>query len=75
MTPQIRILTEGDAGELFRLRQGALLDSPLAFLASPEDDIASSEAAVRALLKPQRESVVFAAYIAGVGRNARAFPC
>ena len=62
MTPQIRILNEGDAGELFRLRQGALLDSPLAFLASPEDDIASSEAAVRALLKPQRESVVFGAY-------------
>ena len=63
MTPQIRILNEGDAGELFRLRHGALLDSPLAFLASPEDDIASSEVAVRALLKPQRESVVFGAYM------------
>jgi ribosomal protein S18 acetylase RimI-like enzyme len=62
MTPQIRILNEGDAGELFRLRHGALLDSPLAFLASPEDDMASSEAAVRELLKPQRESVVFGAY-------------
>jgi len=62
MTLQIRILSEADAGELFRLRQGALLESPLAFLASPEDDLASSEAAVRALLQPQRESVVFGAH-------------
>ena len=62
MTPQIRILNEDDAGELFCLRHGALLDSPLAFLASPEDDLASSEAAVRELLKPQRESVVFGAH-------------
>ncbi|MFL6603543.1 MAG: GNAT family N-acetyltransferase [Steroidobacteraceae bacterium] len=66
MTAQIRILTEGDAGELFRLRHSALLDSPLAFLASPEDDLASSEAAVRGLLKPQRESVVFGAYTQGL---------
>ena len=35
MTPQIRILNEGDAGELFRLRHGALLDSPLAFFGLP----------------------------------------
>src|SRR5947209_3793191 len=66
MTAQIRILTEGDAGELFRLRHSALLDSPFAFLASPEDDLASSEAAVRGLLKPQRESVVFGAYTQGL---------
>jgi GNAT superfamily N-acetyltransferase len=30
-------------------------------MASPEDDMASSEAAVRELLKPQRDSVVFGA--------------
>ena len=66
MTSQIRILNEDDAGELFRLRHGALLDSPLAFLASPEDDLASSEVAVRELLKPQRESVVFGAYTQGL---------
>ena len=62
MTPEIRILNEGDASGLFHLRRSALLDSPLAFLASPEDDLASSEAAVRKLLKPQPESVVFGAY-------------
>ena len=62
MTLEIRILNQDDAGELFRLRRSALLDSPLAFLASPEDDPASSEAVVRELLKPQRESVVFGAY-------------
>ena len=62
MALEIRILNPGDAGELFRLRRSALLDSPLAFLASPEDDLASSEAAVRELLDPQRKSVVLGAY-------------
>ncbi|MEA3179578.1 MAG: hypothetical protein QOI59_3101 [Gammaproteobacteria bacterium] len=66
MTLEIRILNEDDAGDLFRLRRRALLDSPLAFLASPEDDMASSEAAVRDLLKPKRESVVFGAYTHGL---------
>ncbi len=61
MTLEIRILTQSDAGELFRLRRSSLLDSPLAFLASPEDDVASSEAAVREMLDPQRKSVVFGA--------------
>lgn len=54
-------MNQADAGELFRLRRSALLDSPLAFLASPEDDAASSEAAVRELLDPRRKSVVFGA--------------
>jgi len=66
MMLEIRILNQDDAGELFRLRRNALLDSPLAFLASPEDDLASSEATVRELLKPQRESVVFGAYTHGL---------
>lgn len=66
MTLEIRILNQGDAGELFRLRRSALLDSPFAFLASPEDDSASSEAAVRELLTPQRNSVVFGAYEPGL---------
>jgi ribosomal protein S18 acetylase RimI-like enzyme len=61
MTPRIQILHESDAGELFRLRQRALLESPLAFLASPEDDLASSEAAVRELLTSRHDSVVFGA--------------
>src|SRR5258708_4742103 len=66
MMLEIRILNQDDAGELFRLRRNALLDAPLAFLASPEDDLASSEATVRELLKPQRESVVFGAYTHGL---------
>jgi ribosomal protein S18 acetylase RimI-like enzyme len=66
MTLQIQILNEEDAGELFSLRRGALLESPLAFLASPEDDLCSSEAAVRKLLAPRRESVVFGARAQGL---------
>ena len=61
MTLEIRILNQDDAGQLFRLRRSALLDSPLAVLASPEDDAATSEAAVHELLE-QRKSVVFGAY-------------
>jgi RimJ/RimL family protein N-acetyltransferase len=64
--PEIRILNQDDAGELFRLRRSALLDSPLAFTASPEDDAASSQAAVRELLKPRLESVVFGAFTPGL---------
>jgi ribosomal protein S18 acetylase RimI-like enzyme len=66
MTLEIRILNPDDAGELFRLRRHALVDSPLAFSASPEDDAASSEAVVRELLNPQRKSVVFGAYKPGL---------
>jgi ribosomal protein S18 acetylase RimI-like enzyme len=66
VTLEIRILNQDDAGELFCLRRSALLDSPLAFLASPEDDAASSEAAVRELLKPRPASVVFGAYMPGL---------
>src|SRR3569833_3270780 len=62
LVPEIRILTQDDAGELFRLRRSALLDSPLAFLAAPEDDPASSEAVVRELLAPRPDSVVFGAH-------------
>lgn len=65
MEPQIRVLNEEDAGDLFKLRRGALLESPSAFLASPNDDLASSDDAVRALLKRGPESVVL-----GVGTAA-----
>ena len=61
MEPQIRILTAADAPELFALRRDALLDSPLAFLASPGDDLAASEAAVGDMLKRAPASVVLAA--------------
>ncbi len=61
MEPQIRILAAEDAGELFALRRVALLDSPFAFLASPSDDLAASEAAVADMLKRAPTSVVFGA--------------
>ncbi len=47
MPTKIRILSEGDAGEVLELRRQALIDSPLAFLASPEDDLASPVESVR----------------------------
>jgi ribosomal protein S18 acetylase RimI-like enzyme len=62
MTPQIRTIDEADAPDLVRLRRTALVDSPESFLASPEDDWASSETAVRELLRRQPDSVVFGAY-------------
>ncbi len=61
MEPRIRILTAVDAPELFALRRGALIDSPFAFLASPSDDLATSEAAVSEMLKRAPTSVVFGA--------------
>lgn len=61
MESQIRILTAEDAVELFALRRGALLDTPYAFLASPGDDLAASEAAVHEMLKRAPTSVVFGA--------------
>lgn len=61
MRPQIRVLTEADAASFLTIRQTALLESPGAFLASPEDDLAASEAAVRELLR-RPDSVVFGAY-------------
>ena len=66
MSVEIRILTQDDAGELFRLRRSALLDSPLAFLASPEDDPASSQGVVRGLLAPRPDSAVFGAHSSGL---------
>jgi GNAT superfamily N-acetyltransferase len=63
---QIRSLNSVDADALFQLRREALLDSPLAFSASPEDDIASSEEAVRAQLENRTGSLVFGAFEGGL---------
>jgi GNAT superfamily N-acetyltransferase len=62
MSLQVRILTPADAAALVAIRQAALLDSPGAFLASPEDDFASAESAVRELLERKPDSVVFGAF-------------
>jgi GNAT superfamily N-acetyltransferase len=63
---QIRSLNSVDADALFQLRREALLDAPLAFSASPEDDIASSEEAVRAQLENRTGSLVFGAFEGGL---------
>lgn len=63
---QIRSLNSVDADALFHLRREALLESPLAFSASPEDDIASSEEAVRQQLENRTGSLVFGAFEGGL---------
>ena len=61
MSLAIRLLEPDDAAALFRLRRESLHAEPCAFLASPEDDLASSEEAVRAMLTRAPEAVVFGA--------------
>jgi RimJ/RimL family protein N-acetyltransferase len=57
----IRPLNERDADAYVELRRQALLDSPLAFSASPSDDFVASAEAVRELLGRGREWVIFGA--------------
>jgi ribosomal protein S18 acetylase RimI-like enzyme len=57
----ISLLEPADASALFALRRESLREEPLAFLASPEDDLASSEETVRALLSRAPQAVVFGA--------------
>jgi len=55
----IRQLRDDDAQAYADLRRQALLEAPLAFASSPEDDIASSPEAVRDLLRQAPDSVIF----------------
>jgi len=61
----IRSLGTRDAEALFQLRREALRDSPLAFLASPEDDLAASAQAVAQLLE-RAGSAVLGAFSEGL---------
>jgi ribosomal protein S18 acetylase RimI-like enzyme len=61
MPAKIRTLSPGDAEDLFELRRQALVDSPLAFMSSPEDDFAASVASVRDFLGRGIDSPVFGA--------------
>jgi ribosomal protein S18 acetylase RimI-like enzyme len=61
MPTEIRTLSAGDAEALFELRRQALVDAPMAFLASPEDDLAASVTSVRDLLGGGTGSLVFGA--------------
>lgn len=62
----IRALRVEDAEAYVALRRQALLDAPLAFLSSPEDDLAASLDAVRAQLQQAPEAVVIGAFAPGL---------
>ena len=57
----IRLLTPEDAEEYAALRRKSLLDAPLAFTSSPEDDRASSPADVCEMLARGPEGVIVGA--------------
>ena len=57
-----RLLTADDAEAYAALRRESLLDAPLAFTSSPEDDRASSAAGVRELLARGPDSVIVGAF-------------
>ncbi len=61
MSILVRRLEQEDAGDLFRLRREAVQKEPFAFVASREDDVASSEEAVRERLSSP-DSPVFGAF-------------
>jgi len=58
----IRQLRDDDAEAYVALRRESLQDAPLAFLASPADDVASSVEAVRDQLRRAPDSVVVGAF-------------
>lgn len=59
---KIRKLTAADSDEFVALRREALVDSPLAFGASPDDDFVSSPDAVVDHLRRGDDSVIFGAF-------------
>lgn len=71
----IRYLQEEDVEAFVVLRHEALLDTPLAFAASPEDDVASSPEAVREHLRRAPSSVILGAFrphlvgVVGINRD------
>jgi ribosomal protein S18 acetylase RimI-like enzyme len=65
MAIPVRRLASPDADQLFGLRRRALLEEPFAFLASPDDDLASSTEAVRNQLSSPSDDAVFGAFHAG----------
>ena len=58
----VRRLEPEDAESYIKHRYEALTNSPLAFSASPEDDLASTPETVREMLGRSPESVVFGAF-------------
>jgi RimJ/RimL family protein N-acetyltransferase len=58
----IHALTENDLDAYIALRREALLDTPLAFAASPDDDFASSATTLAAQMKNGPDWVIFGAF-------------
>ena len=63
---QIRTLSAVDADALLLLRREALVDSPLAYSASIEDDVWTSAEVVRQQLESRNGSQVFGAFSGGL---------
>lgn len=58
----IRPMSGEDAEPFFVLRRSALVESPLSFSASPQDDVASSVEAARQLLTRDPDAIVLGAF-------------
>jgi ribosomal protein S18 acetylase RimI-like enzyme len=58
----IRLLVEDDAAAYVVLRREALLDAPLAFASSPEDDLTANVEATRSQLGRAPDSVIIGAW-------------
>ena len=58
----IRSLTESDLAEYTALRREALVDTPLAFAASPDDDFAANVDALRESIRKAPDRVIFGAF-------------
>jgi hypothetical protein len=58
----IRELRDGDVESYIKLRREALLNAPLAFVASPVDDCFSSPEAIRDQLQRAPEFVIMGAF-------------
>ena len=58
----IRLINDADAEAYAALRRESLLDAPLAFTSSPEDDAASSATGVREMLSHGVDAVIIGAF-------------
>jgi RimJ/RimL family protein N-acetyltransferase len=58
----IRLLDGDDVESFAKLRQEALIDSPLVFASSPEDDVAAAHGRPREQLERGPDAVVFGAF-------------
>jgi RimJ/RimL family protein N-acetyltransferase len=63
---KVNILDPQDAEAYAVLRRESLLDSPLAFASSPDDDIVASTEAAREQLRRAPDSVIFGAFRPGL---------